>query len=93
MYIVDQPWLLTTVTKIVIGFMSEKLQKVVRYIKSTELPAIVDVRFIPTELKGEREKCICPTDVVPLDTLMDRFDLNEKFVDYFYKLYKLERTK
>ena len=92
MYIVDQPWLLNAIVKIIIGLMSDKLKQLIHFVKYTDLPAIMDTKFIPVELKGSRSKHAFPMDIIPMHQLTKQLDLDEKFIDNFYKTYKLERT-
>lgn len=97
MYIVDQPWLLSAIIRIIIGLMSEKLKKLINFCKGSELLDIMDSQYIPTTLKGTRDKHAFPNDLVSLDkkAVEDKefdFPLSENFLDNFYNTYKLDRT-
>ena len=91
-YIVDLPWLLNAIIKIIMAFMSAKTRQLVHMISSAQLAEEVDIEFIPVELKGKREKTIYPENLQPLDQIYHKFGLEKSFVDQLYQTYKFERT-
>lgn len=92
MYIVDVPWILNPIMKIVLSFMSEEIRNLVQFAKRADLLKTISAEHIPKSLSGQREKQSVPANVMPLDQMMNQWQLDEKFVDYFYNYYKLQRT-
>ena len=92
MYVVDLPWLLNAIMKIIVSLMSDKLSQLVHNVNGSELSRVIDAQFIPVELKGGRDKHAFPNDLVPMDQLGDKLNLDEKFIDSYYKYFKLKRT-
>ena len=77
--------------KLIISLMSDKLKQLVSYVKGSELTTVMDAQFIPIELKGTRDKHAFPSDLIPMDQAKG-FDFDEKFLDHFYKTFKIPRT-
>ncbi|OTF72976.1 motile sperm domain containing 2-like protein [Euroglyphus maynei] len=92
MYVVDLPWLLNGIMSMILAFMSPRLRALVHYCKKTELTKFMDIKHIPQRLNGVREKRSYPMDIRPLETMGKELNVDEKFIDSFYKLYKLQRT-
>ena len=90
MYVVDLPWLLNGIMSMILALMSPRLRALVHYCKKTELPKFIDIKDIPERLNGKRDKRSYPSDSPPMEQ-MTELGLDEKFLDSFYKLYKLER--
>lgn len=91
MYIVDLPWLLNAIMKIIVGLMSEKLKPLVHYVKGAELAEVMEEQYIPVELKGARDKHAFPGNLVPMDVRGPELDYDDKFIGTFYKTFKLAR--
>lgn len=88
-YNVNLPWLLSSLINFIMGFMNEKLRKMVYFVDPDALIDIIDREYIPDYLNGNRNKQILPENVIPLYD--KRFNLEEKFIDHFYKTTKMER--
>lgn len=93
MLVVDLPWLLNSVMKIIVSFMSPQIKELVEYTKKTEMKKYMDEENIPVSLSGKRDKCLFPPDLKPLEDIYESLNFNEKFVDNFYSTYKLKRSK
>lgn len=91
LYVVDLPWLLNAIMKMIVALMSEKLRSVVHYVKGSELAEVMDEQFIPVELKGGRDKHAFPADLQSFEARGPALGLDEKTVDTFYKTMKLPR--
>ncbi|KAH7639189.1 motile sperm domain-containing protein 2 [Dermatophagoides farinae] len=91
MYVVDLPWLLNGIMSMILAFMSPRLRALVHYCKKTDLPKFMDVKHISLRLNGTRDKHAYPSDTRRLEE-MTELGLDEKFLDSFYKTYKLKRT-
>ena len=90
-YSVDLPWLLNSIMKLIISFMSAKVQALVHFINHDDLLAYVDEREIPLALKGKREKAAIPTGLETLHARARELELSDNFVDTFYKTMKIAR--
>ena len=93
LYIIDLPWMLNSIMRFLMTFVDPRLRQTVHFIKASELFNHIDASYIPMGLSGHRNKRIFPSDLIPLDRCYKQVNLDEKFVEYFYNLYKLERTK
>lgn len=92
LYVVDLPWLLNAIMKLIVSLMSNKIRPLVRYVKGAELADIMDEQYIPVELKGgKRDKHAFPNDLVPMDVRGRELDFDDKFIDGFYKTFNLAR--
>jgi len=92
MYLVEMPWLLNTIMKLFISWMDPKLAKLLHLIKVEQLPEYIPIEHIPVSLNGPRDTPQnIPENLLPLAKLAPALGLDDKFVDHYYKTYKLER--
>ncbi|KAF7491509.1 Motile sperm domain-containing protein 2 [Sarcoptes scabiei] len=92
MLVVDLPWLLNPIMKIIVGLMNPKLKAILVYVKREQLLEYVEKDQIPVWLAGTREKSLMPENLIPLEKCYKKFDVNEKFVDYYYNFHKIKRS-
>lgn len=93
MFVIDLPWILNPVMKVIMNFMSPNLKERLSYVKKQQLKEYIDPDQLPDFLGGTREKAIFPPNLVPLEECYERYGLDNKFVDYYYNFYKIKRTK
>lgn len=93
MFVIDLPWLLNPIMKIIVGFMNPSLQSKMTYVKRSQLNEYINESELPVHLNGKRDKQVIPNDVECLENCYQRFDLTDKFVDQFYSYHKLKRAK
>ena len=96
MYIVDLPWLLNSLMRLMMTFVDPRLRATVHFVRgggAGELTRYIDPAHIPSSLAGGRRfSRTFPGDLVPLERCYREHGLEEAFVEHFYKVYKLERT-
>ena len=91
MYVVDLPWLLNAIMKIMMNFMEPQKRHIIHFIKSSELVGAIDPEYIPVTLKGNRVKSHFPSNLLPLSQCYSLYGtMDEKFVKHFYNVYKLK---
>ena len=87
-FIVDLPWLLNGVAKIIISFCDQKLKERVHFISSKDLPNFIDPELLPVELGGKREHSVeIPDGCLNLKQLSTKLGLSEKAIQTYYKSY------
>ena len=89
--IVELPWLLNALMKMIVGMMPKWLAELVVFKKASDLPAMIDPQYIPTRLGGLREKWVCSEELVTMEKLMGPLNLSEQFVDKYFKTFGLKR--
>lgn len=62
MAVVDQPWLLRTVLRVIINFLDEELRSLAKFISSDELVKYMHLQYIPVQLNGSFAQ---PFDIIP----------------------------
>lgn len=92
MYVVDLPWILNPIMKVIVSFMSPHIKAIMKYVNRKELIQLIDPQYVMAELGGKRDKRVIPNELLPLDQLSRQLNFDEKFVDHFYNTYKLKRT-
>lgn len=92
-YIVDLPWLLTGVVKLIMGWMDASLRKNVHCVSSAVLvPDVVEEEITPVALGGTRKRYEgLPDGVQSLEALAEQFGFTEEFVKRFYKVTGLSK--
>ena len=88
--VVDLPWLLNSVMKIIVSFMSPKIKQMVEYTKQAEMSKYIDEQYIPVSLSGKRDKASYPPNLTPFIEHQKELGLSDKFYDQFYSTYKLK---
>ena len=86
--IVDLPWILNSIMKIIISFLSPKLRENVSFVKREQLQEYIDPDYIPLYLKGNREKRLFPEDIKPMSELT-HLALNEKQIENYTKKHQM----
>src|SRR5262249_23485505 len=86
-FVVDLPWILKGVAKIILSFCDQRLRERVHFIGRKELFEHIDPEVLPTELDGQRQ----PTLVIPegIKSMSDltHLGLNDKIIQKYYKSY------
>lgn len=90
--VVDLPWFLNSLMSIILNFTSPKLREMIIYCKRTELVKYIDDKYIHQSLSGKRNKRSFPANLRSLDQMKSELNLDDQFINYFYKTFKLERT-
>jgi hypothetical protein len=85
--VIDLPWILNPVVKIIMSFLTPKLKDCVKFIKREQLTDFVDIDWIPVCLNGNREKRVYPVGLIPLER-STHLGLNDKQIDKFYDTFK-----
>jgi hypothetical protein len=89
--IMDLPWILNSLMKIILSFMSPKLRDYVHFIKRDQLTEFVDIDVIPVSLNGKRENRVLPDGLLPLYKSM-HLGLTEKQIDEYYEKHRIEKV-
>jgi hypothetical protein len=85
--VIDLPWILNPVVKIIMSFLTPKLKDCVKFIKREQLTDFVDIDWIPVCLNGNRVKRVYPVGLIPLER-STHLGLNDKQIDKFYDSFK-----
>ncbi|KAH7640353.1 motile sperm domain-containing protein 2 [Dermatophagoides farinae] len=91
-FVIDLPWLLNPIMKIIVGFMAAKIREKLVYIKRQQLLDYMDEENLPVSLNGKKDKSHMPDNLERLEKCFERFALNEKFVDQYYSTRKIKRS-
>ena len=84
-YIVDLPWVLKGVAKVILSFGDQKLRQKIQYVNRKDLTNFMDIDVIPVELGGHRvEEPVWPEGLKPMADLT-HLALNEKAVQKYCK--------
>jgi len=83
---VDLPWILRAITNLILSLCGQKLREIIHVVDSQVLEKEIDTVLIPVELKnGKRQKKMWPNNLVSLRECADKFNLDAKFLEKFYK--------
>ena len=83
--IVDLPWMLNSVAKIILSFCNQKLKERVHFINQKDLVNFVDPELIPIELGGQRDvKLVLPEGLQTMKQL-PQLGLSDKVIQTYYK--------
>ncbi|KAI2799275.1 hypothetical protein RDWZM_001961 [Blomia tropicalis] len=82
-YLVDQPFLMSSLVRIVLCFASERDRQLFVNISSEQLADVIDVKYIPTRLKGRRTKQVLASGLKPMEELAADLGYDEDFVQRF----------
>ena len=88
--IVDLPWMLSGVAKIILSFCGPTLRERVQFVSRKDLLKYVDAELIPKELDGEREPKIIIPDGVKLMKDLPHLNVSDKVIQKYYKSYNLK---
>jgi len=89
MYMVDIPWILHPMIKLIFGLMEPKMASISHLIGVAELPALVDPKWIPIALNGEREKQVLPENLLSLEQRAEALGLKKQFIDRLRKSFNV----
>nr|XP_027200386.1 uncharacterized protein LOC113794464 [Dermatophagoides pteronyssinus] len=91
-FVVDLPWLLNPIMKIIVGFMGQKIREKLSYIKRQQILEYMDEENLPISLNGKKDKANIPDNLEKFEKCFKRYDLDEKVVDQYYSTRKIKRS-
>lgn len=89
--VVELPWLLNAIMKMIVGLMPKQLAELVTFKKASELSSSIDPVFIPERLGGQRKGWVENENLVTMELLTKKLNLSEEFVDKYFKTFGLPR--